>query len=115
MAMSIDLPTQRLQEPVVSCDTALSCLVRLGVCNRDDPEIEALRRRAVLDGNTLSASSLIELVGKFGVQAECTRLDWNGLTKSELSYPILVFLKKATPAPGTRTDTHPPHPLSPSH
>jgi len=103
--MSIDLQTQQLHEPVVSCDTALSCLVRLGVCNGDDPEIEALRRRAVLDGNTLSASSLIDLVGKFGAQAECTRLDWNGLTKSELSYPILVFLNNTNAVLVTGTDS----------
>jgi hypothetical protein len=103
--MSIDLPTQHLHEPVVSCDTALSCLIRLDVCNGDDPEIEALRRRAVLDGNTLSASSLIELVGNFGVRAECTRLDWNGLTKSGLSYPILVFLKNTNAVAVTGTDS----------
>jgi len=93
MAMSVDLSTQQLNEPVVSCDTALSCLIRLRVCNGDDPEIEAVRRLAILDGNTLPASRLIELVGKFGLQAECMRLDWDGLTKAELSYPILVFLK----------------------
>ncbi len=103
--MSIDLQTQHLHEPVVSCDTVLSCLVRLGVCNGDDPEIEALRHRAVLDGNTLSASSLVELVGNFGVRAECTRLDWNGLTKSELSYPILVFLKNTNAVAVTGTDS----------
>ena len=105
MAMSIDLPTQHLHEPIVSCDTALSCLVRLGVCNGDDPEIEALRRRAVLDGNTLSASNLVELVGNFGVRAECARLDWNGLTSSQLSYPILVFLKNTNAVAVTGTDS----------
>jgi hypothetical protein len=91
--MSVDLPIQHLHEPVVSCDTALPCLVRLGMCTGDNPEIEELRRRAVLDGNTLPASRLIELVGKFGLRAECTRLDWDGLTNSERSYPVLVFLK----------------------
>ena len=93
MAMSVDLSTQQLHELVVSCDTALPCLIRLRVCNGDDPEIEAVRHLAVLDGNTLPASRLIELVGKFGLQAECMRLDWDGLTKAGLSYPILVFLK----------------------
>jgi Peptidase C39 family len=93
MAMSVDLSTQQLHEPVVSCDTALSCLIRLRVCNGDDPEVEAVRHLAVLDGNTLPASRLIELVGKFGLQAECVRLDWDGLTKAELGHPILVFLK----------------------
>lgn len=104
MTMSIELPTEHMHEPAISCDTALSCLVRLGVCRGDDPEIEAFRRSAVLDGNTLPASRLVELVGKFGVQAECTTLDWNGLTKNELSYPILVFLKNANAVVVTGTD-----------
>ena len=91
--MSVDLPIQHLHEPVVSCDTALPCLVRLEICTGDNPEIEEFRRRAVLDGNTLPASRLIELLGKFGLRAECTRLDWDALTNSERSYPVLVFLK----------------------
>ena len=93
MAMSVDLPTEHLREPVVSCDTALSCLVRLGVGTRDDPEIEEFRHRAVLDGNTLPASRLTELAGKLGFRAECMRLDWNGLTRAEFTHPTLVFLK----------------------
>ena len=105
MTMSLDLPTEHLHEPVISCDTALLCLARLGVCSRDDPEIEAFRRRTVLDGNTLPASRLIELVGEFGAQAKCTRLDWNGLTNSELGYPILVFLKNANTVVVTGTDS----------
>jgi hypothetical protein len=93
MAMSAELPTQHLREPIVSCDTALPCLVRLGICEEDDPEIEAVRHGAVLDGNTLPIPLLIELVGKFGLRAEFARLDWDGLTKGELSYPALVFLR----------------------
>jgi hypothetical protein len=105
MAMSVDLPTQHMHEPVVSCDTALSCLIRLPVCNGDDAEIEAVRHLAVLDGNTLPASRLIELVGKFGLKAECMRLDWDGLTKAELSYPILVFLKNTNVVLVTGTES----------
>jgi Peptidase C39 family len=105
MDMSADLPTEQLREPVVSCDTALSCLVWRGVCKVDDPEIEAIRRHAVLDGNTLPASRLVELVGKFGRQAECARLDWNELTKSELGDPILVFLKNTNVVVVTGTDS----------
>lgn len=93
--MSVDLPTERQCEPVVSCDTALPCLVQLGVGKGNEPEIEEFRNRAVLDGNTMPASRLIELVGKLGLQAECMRLDWEGLTRVELTHAILVFLKNA--------------------
>jgi len=104
MAMSVDLPTEHLREPVVSCDTALSCLVRLGVGTRDDPEIEEFRHRAVLDGNTLPASRLTELAGKLGFRAECMRLDWNGLTRAEFTHPTLVFLKNTNAVVVTGTD-----------
>src|SRR5215472_3270332 len=104
MAMSVDFPTEHLREPVVSCDTALPCLVRLGVGTRDDPEIEEFRHRAVLDGNTLPASRLIELAGKLGSRAEFMRLDWNGLTKTEFTHPTLVFLKNTNAVVVTGTD-----------
>ena len=93
MAMSIDVPTEPLHEPVASSDTALSCLIRFAERRGHDAEIEALRRRAVLGGNTLPASSLVKLVGEFGLHARCTRLDWQGLTPDVFGYPILVFLK----------------------
>jgi hypothetical protein len=104
MAMSVDLPIQHPLEPVVSCDTALSCLARLGICKEDDPEIEEFRRRAVLEGNTLPAAHLIELAGKFGFQGECTRLDWNALTQGQSSFPIIVFLKNTNVVVVTGTD-----------
>lgn len=105
MTMSVNLPTEHLHEPVISCDTALSCLVRLGICGGDEPEIEAFQHRTVLDGSTLPASHLIELVEKFGVQVECTRLDWNALSKNELSFPILVLLKNTNAVVVTGTDS----------
>ena len=104
MAVSVDLPTEHLREPVVSCDTALPCLVHLGFGTRDDPEIEEFRRRAVLDGNTLPASRLIELAGKLGFRAESMRLDWNGLTRAELTHPTLVFLKNTNAVVVTGTE-----------
>ena len=104
MAMSVDLPTEHLREPVVSCDTALLCLVRLGVGTRDHPEIEEFWHRAVLDGNTLPASRLTELAGKLGLRAECMRLDWNGLTRAEFTHPILVFLRNTNAVVVTGTD-----------
>ncbi len=112
MTMPVDPLTEHLHDPIISCDTALSCLVRLGVCKGDDQEIEAFRRRAILDGNTLPVTRLIELVGTFGVQAECRRLDWNGLTKGEVSYPILVFLNNTNAVVVTGTDSAAAEPVS---
>jgi hypothetical protein len=103
--MSVNRPTEHLHEPVISCDTALSCLVRLGICRGDEPEIEAFRHRTVLDGSTLPASHLIELVEKFGVRVECVRLDWKALSKNELSFPVLVLLKNTNAVVVTGTDS----------
>jgi hypothetical protein len=103
--MSVDLATEHVREPVVSCDTALPCLVRLGVAKGDHPEIEAVRQIAVLDGNTLPASRLTELVGKFGHRAECMRLDWDRLTKAALNHPILIFLKNTNAVLVTGTES----------
>lgn len=105
MTMSVNLPTAHLHEPAISSDTALSCLVRLGICRGDEPEIEAFRHRTALDGSTLPASRLIELVEKFGVRVECARLDWNALSKNGLSFPILVLLKNTNAVVVTGTDS----------
>jgi Peptidase C39 family len=93
MAISTDVSTEPSQEPIASCDTALSCLMRLAERQGDDPQIEALRRRVVVDGNSLPASRLIKLAEEFGLQGEFTQLDWQALTSEVLSHPILVFLK----------------------
>jgi len=95
MTMPADFPAENLHEPVIACDTALACLVRLGICRDDDPEIEGFRHRSALEGSTLPASRFIELIGKLGVRAECARLASHALPKDELNYPYLVFLKNA--------------------
>jgi hypothetical protein len=91
MAVPIEIPTESIQEPVASRETAISCLVRLGVQNGIDIEIETVRRRTVRDGNSLTASRLIKLADEFGLQAEWSRLDWHGLKTTGLSRALLVF------------------------
>ena len=56
MTMPLDFRTESLREPVASRDTAISCLVRLGAQNGVDLEIETVRRRADLDGDTITIS-----------------------------------------------------------
>jgi hypothetical protein len=93
MGVALNFPTEPLQEPVAARDTAISCLVRLGVQNGVDLEIENVRSRIALDGDTLAVSRLIELADEFGLQAEWTRLDWEGLTTTGFTHPIFIFRK----------------------
>jgi hypothetical protein len=67
MTMPIDFRTESLREPVVSRDTAISCLVRLGAQNGVNLQIETVRRRAGLDGDTITASRLIKLADECGL------------------------------------------------
>jgi peptidase C39-like protein len=90
MTMPIDLGTESLPEPVASRDTAISCLVRLGARNGVNLQIETVRRRAALDGDTITASRLIKLADECGLQAEWTRLDWQGLKTRGFSQ-LLIF------------------------
>jgi Peptidase C39 family len=91
MAVPIELSTESLQEPVASRETAISCLVRLGVENGIDIEIDTVRRRTASDGNGLTVSRLIELADEFGLQAKWSRLDWHGLKTTGFSRALLVF------------------------
>src|SRR6267378_6473682 len=90
MTMPIDFRTESLREPVASRDTAISCLVRLGAQNGADLEIETVRRRADLDGDTITVSRLIKLADECGLQLEWIRLDWQGLKKTGFSQ-LLIF------------------------
>ena len=91
MALPIEPSTASLQEPVASRETAISCLVRLGVQNGIDIEIETVRRRTASDGDGLTVSRLIKLADEFGLQAEWSRLDWHGLKTTGFSRALLVF------------------------
>jgi hypothetical protein len=88
--MPIDFRTESLREPVASRDTAISCLVRLGAQNGVDLEIETVRRRADLDGDTITVSRLIKLADECGLPLEWIRLDWQGLKATGFSQ-LLIF------------------------
>src|SRR5262249_1967484 len=87
--MATDPSTEVSQEPVVSCDTAFSCLLRLGA----DVQVGAVRSRSVVDGDTLSVARLVELAGELGLKAEPARLNWQAVQTIGLDRPILALLK----------------------
>ncbi|MBV9378657.1 MAG: hypothetical protein JO320_27015, partial [Alphaproteobacteria bacterium] len=77
---------------VVSSETALACLFRLGAQNGVYAEVGAVRRRNLVDHDTLPVARLVELAGEFGLRAERVKLDWNALRNTPFSHPILLFL-----------------------
>jgi hypothetical protein len=88
MAELIKPHTEPLQEPAVSCDLAISCLIRLGVQNGGAARIEAARKS--LAGQVLPLLRLVELIAEFGLHAECIWLDWQGLKTAVLTHPLLI-------------------------
>jgi subfamily B ATP-binding cassette protein HlyB/CyaB len=77
---------------VVSCETALACLFRLGAQNGVYAEIGAVQRRNLIDGDTVPVARLIELAGEFGLRAERAHFDWDSLRATPFSHPILLLL-----------------------
>ena len=90
MAEPIELSTEPLQEPVASCDTAISCLARLSALNGGGARIEAARRSIDLASETLTLSRLVKLAAEFGLQAQWIQLDWQGLKTTASAQPLLV-------------------------
>ena len=90
MAEPIELSTEPLQEPVASCDTAISCLARLSAQNGGGSRIEAAHRSIDLAGETLTLSRLVKLAAEFGLQAQWIQLDWQGLKTTASAQPLLV-------------------------
>ena len=90
MAEPIELSKEPLQEPVVSYDTAISCLARLSGPGGGAARSEAARRSLDLAGETIPLSRLVKLAAEFGLQAEGVRLDWRGLKKAVSANPLLI-------------------------
>src|SRR5437660_1186725 len=90
--MSITTTNESAAGDVVSTETALACLFRLGAQNGVYAEIGAVRRRNLIEGDTLPVARLVELAGEFGLRAERVRLDWDGLRNTPFSHPILLLL-----------------------
>jgi ATP-binding cassette, subfamily B, bacterial HlyB/CyaB len=76
----------------VSCDTGLACLFRLGVQTGVYADIDAVRRRNVVDGPTVPLARLAALAGEFGLIASPTRLDWQALTTRAFAHPLILVL-----------------------
>jgi ATP-binding cassette, subfamily B, bacterial HlyB/CyaB len=84
----LDIPTG----DIASAETALACLFRLGARNGVYAEVGAVRRRNLIEGETLPVSRLLELARDFGLRAERARFDWDGLRTTPFSHPILLLL-----------------------
>src|SRR6266851_6990943 len=104
--MSLDTTDSVPAGDVVSSETALACLFRLGAQNGIYAEIGAVRRRNLIEGDTLPVARLTELAAEFGLRAERSRFDWNGLRLTPFSHPILLLLanKNAVVLMGVRRD-----------
>jgi ATP-binding cassette subfamily B protein len=90
--MSIETTSDPPSGDVVSSQTALACLCRLGAQNGIYAEIGAVRRRSLIDGDSVPVARLVELAGEFGLHAEPARLDWDSLRTTPFSHPILLLL-----------------------
>jgi ATP-binding cassette subfamily B protein len=76
-----------------SCETSLTCLFRLGAQNGVYAEIAAVRRRNLIEGDTLAVARLASIASEFGLLAKITRLDWPTLRRGPFSHPLLLILK----------------------
>jgi ABC-type bacteriocin/lantibiotic exporter with double-glycine peptidase domain len=104
--MSIKTSNDSNAGDVVSSETALACLFRLGAQNGVYAEVGAVRRRNLIDRDTLPVPRLVELAGEFGLRAERVRFDWEGLKETPFSHPVLLLLdnKNAVVLVGVRRD-----------
>src|SRR5262249_27270034 len=94
--MRIDTTSDSPPGDVVFCETALACLFRLGAQNGVYAEIGAVRRRNLIDGDTIPVARLLDLAGEFGLRAERARFDWESLRHTPFTHPILLLLKNKT-------------------
>src|SRR6516225_1911935 len=90
--MSIATTNESAPGEVVSSETALACLFRLGAQNGVYAEVGAVRRRNLIDGDTIAVARLVELAAEFGLRAERAHFDWDSLRTTPFSHPILLPL-----------------------
>ena len=104
--MSVETTNNNPTGDVVSSETALACLFRLGAQNGVYAEVGAVRRRNLIEGDSVPVSRLVELAGEFGLRAERARFDWDGLRTTPFSHPILLLLdnKNVVVLMGVRRD-----------
>ena len=78
---------------IVSVETGLSCLFRLGVQNGVYAEIGAVRRRSLIESENLPVARLADVAGEFGLAAVPERLDWSALRTRAFGHPLMLVLK----------------------
>ena len=83
--MSIVTTNEGAPGEVVSSETALACLFRLGAQNGVYAEIGTVRRRNLIEGDSLPVARLVELAGEFGLRAERVRLDSTRRSRAAVS------------------------------
>src|SRR5262245_33220771 len=88
--MSIDATIDPRPSDVVSCETGLAWLFRLGAQNGVYAEIGAVRRRNLIDDGTMSVARLVELAGEFGLDAKRAHFEWDGLRTTPFTHPIML-------------------------
>ena len=88
-------PDPGLAGVVVSCETGLACLFRLGVQNGIHAETGAVRRRNLIEGETLPIARLAAVAGDFGLAAAPEKLDWQALRTRAFGHPLLLILKNS--------------------
>ncbi len=76
----------------VSSETGLACLFWLGVQTGVYADVDAVRRRNVVDDPTVPISRLSALAGEFGLTAVPVRLDWQALTTGTFAHPLILVL-----------------------
>src|SRR5262249_26266727 len=86
------LEQSRAHKVLISSETGLLCLFRLGAQNGVYTEIGTVRRRHLLEGETVSAAQLVEIAAEVGLKAEYARLDWHALRTRSFSHPVLLIL-----------------------
>lgn len=87
-----DRPDEDPREPYASTDTALDCLFRLGVENGVYVEVEAVKRRHLLDADHVALSRLVEVAQEFGLRATVCRFNWDALRKTPPGELIALVL-----------------------
>jgi len=83
---------------LASAETGLSCLFKLGAQNGHYAEIGAVRRRHLLEGDTLDLAELVKIAPEFGLAAEPVQLDWQALQTRPFSHPLLLILNNSNVA-----------------
>jgi ATP-binding cassette, subfamily B, bacterial HlyB/CyaB len=89
---------KRVREPTITADTALSCLFKLGAQNGVYTEVGPVRRRYLVDSDTLQRSQLIDIAREFGLTAKAAQLDWKALHSQTFIHPLLLILKNGNVA-----------------